>query len=120
MKYFHINSISLSLALISKIITIKISLFFLSKDSHASSALLKDDKPIDPNAIPTGEFDEHYGNYAEHHHLLKKNRKLKWISLSLLSITILSIILVSANIWITCRRQSKDGFVRVPATATNV
>jgi plastocyanin domain-containing protein len=56
----------------------------------------------------------------EHHQIAKNNRRLKWISLSLLGITMISVILVSSIIWFFTYRRHKAGFQPVPPNASNV
>ncbi|CAF3836595.1 unnamed protein product [Rotaria sp. Silwood1] len=102
---------------------------------HASS--FKINKPIDPNAIPTDDHDENlnlpttihksqslHNNYDEYYQISKKNKILKWISLTLVGITILSIILIGTMVWFYTyhvpKTHNKAKFQRVPPTSSNV
>ncbi|CAF0986023.1 unnamed protein product [Rotaria sordida] len=103
--------------------------------SHASS--FKVNKPIDPNAIPTDDNDENIDSPPkihksqtlhdindEFHQIAKKNKTLKWISLSLVGITVFSILLVGTIIWFftyhSPKTQNKAKFQRVPPASSNV
>ena len=57
---------------------------------------------------------------TEHAQMVKSNRRLKWMSFSLLGITMISIILVSSIIWFFTYRRNKAGFQPVPMNASNV
>jgi hypothetical protein len=60
----------------------------------------------------------------EHQRLAKKNKRLKYVSLSLVGITSISIIVVGTVIWFfTChlpKTHNKSGFQRVPPNSSNV
>ncbi|CAF5214873.1 unnamed protein product, partial [Rotaria magnacalcarata] len=79
---------------------------------HASSSF-KVNQPMDPNAIPTDDHDENLNSPStihksqslsdinnEFYQIAKKNKTLKWISLSLVGVTVFSIILVAILIWL--------------------
>ncbi|CAM4933659.1 unnamed protein product [Rotaria socialis] len=103
---------------------------------HASSSF-KANKPIDPNAIPTDDHDENFNSPStihksqalsdinnEFYQIVKKNKTLKWISLSLVGVTVFSIILVAVIIWLFTYHSStmntKGQFQRVPPNSSNV
>ncbi|CAF1996967.1 unnamed protein product [Rotaria magnacalcarata] len=103
---------------------------------HASSSF-KVNQPIDPNAIPTDDHDENLNSPStihksqslsdinnEFYQIAKKNKTLKWISLSLVGVTVFSIILVAILIWLFTYHSStmnkKGQFQRVPPNSSNV
>lgn len=99
---------------------------------------LKVNGPIDPNAIP--EDDDYYDSpntpaidnpprpktdpEEELERLAMKNERLKWISLSLVCITILCLLFVGTLIWfLTCRptkQRTKGEFKIVKPPPSNV
>ncbi|CAF2093442.1 unnamed protein product [Rotaria magnacalcarata] len=106
-----------------------------TETSHVSA--LKVNKPMDPNEILAYDYDENIdltstivGSHTtanindEQRQIALKNETLKWISLSLVCITILCILLVVTLIWFfACRpsqRNYKGGFQPVQADATHV
>ncbi|CAF1552165.1 unnamed protein product [Rotaria magnacalcarata] len=103
---------------------------------HASSSF-KVNQPMDPNAIPTDDHDENLNSPStihksqslsdinnEFYQIAKKNKTLKWISLSLVGVTVFSIILVAILIWLFTYHSStmnkKGQFQRVPPNSSNV
>lgn len=50
----------------------------------------------------------------------KNNRALKWISFSLIGLTMISIIVIGSIIWFFTYRRHKAGFQPVPPNAANV
>ena len=94
-------------------------------------------KPIDSNAISSNNLNDKLyltstivnfqskTNIKDKQRLLLelKNERLKWISLSLVCITILCILLVGTLIWFfTCRQKQnyRQGFQPVVANSSNV
>ncbi|CAF3341019.1 unnamed protein product [Rotaria sp. Silwood1] len=106
------------------------------KDSYTSPLKIND--PIDPNAISPDDDDEDYIDstssidnfqttinlYDEKRRIEMKNETFKWISLSLVCITILCLLFVGTLIWcFTCRplrRNYKAGFQPVQLNGSNV
>ncbi|UJR33612.1 hypothetical protein I4U23_021048 [Adineta vaga] len=101
----------------------------LSPSDRQTSAL-KANKPIDPNAIPTDDYDDNSnpssvgGKSYEERRIILRNETLKWITLSLVCVTILCLLLVGTTIWFFhCRptqRYNKAGFQAVQPNSSNV
>ncbi|CAF0726633.1 unnamed protein product [Adineta ricciae] len=98
------------------------------RDSQTSA--LKANKPIDPNAIPTDDYDDNGnpstvgGKTYEERRLILRNETLKWIALSLICITILVLLIVGIIIWFfhfrPSQRYNKAGFQVVQPNNSNV
>jgi hypothetical protein len=108
---------------------------FLIKISQTSA--LKTHEQADPNAIPNEYYDDeaYAGGNQDHSHvktsndeeiyrITMKNQTMKWISLSLVCITILCLLLVGTIIWLfTCGPKKKHGnaeFESIRAVSSNV
>ncbi|CAF2328248.1 unnamed protein product [Rotaria sp. Silwood2] len=105
------------------------------KDSYVSPLIVNN--PIDPNAISPDDYEEYIDStsamdnfettinlYDEQRLIEMKNETFKWISLSLVCITILCLLFVGTLIWCcTChplKRNYKAGFRPVQQNGSNV
>lgn len=80
-------------------------------------------EPLDPNAIPTDDYDDDPDpplidpsratdtiSDEEAYRIAMKNETYKWISLSLVCVTVLAILLVGTLVWFfTCRPRNASG-----------
>ncbi|CAF0725873.1 unnamed protein product [Adineta steineri] len=106
-----------------------------TQDSQTSALIANE--PIDPNAIPTEDYDQNPdpSSITDNSEIKPKDRfnerrtamdneRLKWIALILVCITVLCLLIVGLIIWFfTCRpthRVNKAGFQPVLPNSSNV
>jgi len=94
----------------------------LPDNQISQTSALKGNEPNDPNAIPTDDYDDdieqkpveeisptHTISDEEVYRIAMKNETYKWISLSLVCITILAILFVGTLVWFfTCRPRRRN------------
>ncbi|CAF1173309.1 unnamed protein product [Adineta steineri] len=98
----------------------------------------KTNKSSDPNEISANDDDDQTinarspihksqvitDNKDEQDQLVKRNKRLKWISLSLVGITLISVLVVGTIIWYCTyhmpKKTNKSGFQRVPPNSSSV